>query len=235
MLNIDEVRKKMSGSPRRTMVVIAAAVVTIATAGTAAFLSTAGKEERSRPLSHSVTAAAGAVAWQVPQVRSVANDPSTWTLPLSAYQVVDNEVNGVLLQAAEQKLTAQCMKDLGVVAPFTVPENWSEAVAAFGADGPQNAMDARYGDHDLAKVSQYGYGWPDGVGGAGQAASSSTKGEAMSDDVRLALQGWQHPVTGEVRAGVPRKLGGSSVPPRGCGGQAQTELTEPGSTGLIPV
>ncbi|MEU9576262.1 hypothetical protein [Streptomyces chilikensis] len=217
MLTNNEIKDALGKLPRRiSMVAAASAVALAATAG-----SLVAANDEAPDQSRTEAAASTADPWNVQDVPYNADDPSTWSLPLNDYQVINNEVNSTLLQAARSKLTASCMKNLGVAAPFEVPASWTEASARNSA-GPRNAMDVRYGDHDLVKVTTYGYGWPESST-PDRARTSSA--QPQNADVDLALKGWRDPISGKERSGVAKTLHGKAVPPRGCSGQSMTKLT----------
>ncbi|MGW6684022.1 hypothetical protein ACWGBO_29590 [[Kitasatospora] papulosa] len=218
---------KFFGAAARKPVCRAAATGVVVFALGAVWVSGSAEGDLVRPTAERAGIPTSGEVWRVPEVAPATGDPSTWKLPLEEYQVVGNEVRNTLLMAAESKVTAACLKGFGVGVPFRVPASWEEVAPATNAvpgTGPVNGMDVRYGDHDLAKVSKYGYGWADAPEGGGQSEGLATGGE-LPADTELALRGWQDRVSGRARAGVPRTLQGKSVPPLGCGGQAQKEIS----------
>ncbi|WP_128643638.1 hypothetical protein [Streptomyces sp. SS] len=171
-----------------------------------------------------VASVPAAELWRTPAVAPQADDPSTWTLPIRAYQVNGNDVNRTLLTAAKAKKAAACLDRFGVAAPFTAPQSWAEAAPTAHA-GPKNGMDVRYGDHDLAKVSAYGYGWPDEAQAGAQSARSLVPDAELSPEVELALYG-PGGRTGKVaaRTAAAPTVNGKAVPAAGCAGETDQAL-----------
>lgn len=211
-------KSKMSGPLLVSVAVAAFAVGSVAVAG--AFEK--GTNESKANKQSSIQAK----AWEVPSVQSSPGDPSTWSLPIRDYQVAGNEINSTLLSAARSKQTASCLESYGVPVPFRAPVSWAE-VAPSGQNGPRNGMDVRYGDHDLAKVSAYGYGWPDDTGGSAEESAKSRgaaeSGSQLDPETELALYGPDR--SRKVKTASPLLLNGKAVPSQGCAGETEKMLT----------
>ncbi|MEX0169923.1 hypothetical protein [Streptomyces sp. LMG1-1-1.1] len=204
--------------------VAALAVAALSGASVVAIASFDEKEGALGATPPKVAAASAAELWRTPEVAPKAADPSTWTLPIRAYQVNGNDVHRTLLSAAQAKKAAACLDRFGVAAPFTAPQSWAEAAPAAHA-GPKNGMDVRYGDHDLAKVSAYGYGWPDDAQAAPQGARSLGADAELSPEAELALYG-PGGRTGKAaaRTAAAPTVNGKAVPAAGCAGETDQAL-----------
>ncbi|MFJ8311019.1 MULTISPECIES: hypothetical protein [unclassified Streptomyces] len=175
-------------------------------------------------IARGAAAVTGKDAWKVPEVRYVAHDPSTWTLPMDPYQISGTQPSGILAQAAIDKKAAACVKDLGLNYPHHVATSWEEARTK-PTTGPRNAMDGRHGIHDAMKAATYGYGRPGSDQSSGERRVLREEAD-ITPEVQAALTGWKDPVTGEALAAAPRTLSGKTVPEYGCLGQAQQEIRE---------
>ncbi|MFB6842733.1 hypothetical protein [Streptomyces sp. NPDC056361] len=206
---------------------VAALAVAALSGATVVGIASFDEKESTPPASPpKVSAASAAELWRTPEVAPKADDPSTWTLPIRAYQVNGNDVNRTLLTAAKAKKAAACLDRLGVAAPFAAPESWAEAAPAAHA-GPKNGMDVRYGDHDLAKVSAYGYGWPDAAQAGAQSARSSLGADAeLSPETELALYGpgGRNGNAAAARTAAAPTVNGKAVPAAGCAGETEQAL-----------
>ncbi|MGW7356457.1 hypothetical protein ACWGI0_07290 [Streptomyces sp. NPDC054802] len=231
MLTDEEIKSKTTSAlPNKTLRALAAATAVLAVSGTSIWLAggPAERENTAAPAVAKQGSPSSADPWHAPTEKFQPGDPSTWTLPISQYQVNSNEVNAALLGAARSASAADCLKGFGVAAPFDVPASY-EDVKPEPKAGPRNAMDGRYGDHDLAKVSQYGYGWPEAAAQSARIASSPTVRD-LTATAELALYGPHGRRGAATSAGIGKsldapKIDGKAVPEYGCAGESQRALT----------
>ncbi|MFG2136576.1 hypothetical protein [Streptomyces sp. NPDC048650] len=174
---------------------------------------------------HQQHASDGRGVWNIPRVKETADDPATWTLPLQKYQVTQNETNNILRLAATSVAEQKCAQSFGVTYPLHVPKTWGEA-SADDTGGPRNGMDVRYGDHDLEKVSKYGYGWPQVAEKTSRVTRNSSEDRDLDATTKLVLYGWEGRYTGQKAAhkSAPR-VNGMPVPSHGCNGRAQEQVS----------
>ncbi|WP_369142124.1 hypothetical protein [Streptomyces sp. R44] len=156
-----------------------------------------------------------------------ATDPSTWTLPLQAYQPTERQAAAIA--AAEGTLVQRCMRSFG--------KEWRPA-PALPRIGPRNMMDWRYGIHDEALSSRRGY-QPDAAEQARYDAALRAQSErpAPSPDEELLLGGSNLPESAREQAGPEARQGsfdGRKIPPGGCFGQARATLGSQ-SRGVSPL
>ncbi|MGW8768184.1 hypothetical protein ACWGN5_37545 [Streptomyces sp. NPDC055815] len=154
-------------------------------------------------------------------------DPSTWTLPLQAYQPTEQQAAAIA--AAEATLVQRCMRSFG--------KDWRPA-PALPRIGPRNMMDWRYGIHDEALSSRHGY-QPDAAEQARYDAALRAQSErpAPSPDEELLLGGSDLPASAREQAGPEARQGfyeGRKIPSGGCFGQARATLGSQ-SRGVSPL
>ncbi|MEV7021515.1 hypothetical protein [Kitasatospora sp. NPDC093558] len=155
------------------------------------------------------------------------SDPSTWTLPMLAYQPTQEQEKAI--GQAETKLVGDCMARLGVA--------WQPA-PDLPPVGPKNLLDRRYGIHDAALAATRGY-QPDADevarhDGAMRAQSSAPK---SSPDVEVYLGGTDLPPDLLAQADAETRNAaapGGKIPPGGCFGEARRTLGSP-TRGLTPL
>ncbi|MEU4277271.1 hypothetical protein AB0F57_20520 [Streptomyces tanashiensis] len=154
-------------------------------------------------------------------------DPSTWTLPLQAYQPTERQAAAIA--AAEGTLVQRCMRSFG--------KEWRPA-PGLPRVGPRNIMDWRYGIHDEALSSRRGY-QPDAAEQARYDAAVRTQSRrpAPSPDEEVLLGGSDLPASAREQAGPEVRSGsfnGRKIPAGGCFGQARTTLGSQ-SRGVSPL
>ncbi|MER5207531.1 hypothetical protein [Streptomyces sp. NPDC002825] len=154
-------------------------------------------------------------------------DPSTWTLPLQAYQPTEQQAAAIA--TAEATLVQRCMRSFG--------KDWRPA-PALPRIGPRNMMDWRYGIHDEVLSSWRGY-QPDAAEQARYDAAVRAQSErpAPSPDEELLLGGSDLPDSARQQAGPEARSGtidGRKIPAGGCFGQARTTLGSQ-SRGVSPL
>ncbi|WP_327067704.1 hypothetical protein [Kitasatospora sp. NBC_01302] len=161
--------------------------------------------------------AAGAVSPSVSVASTPGSDPSTWTLPLLAYQPTP-EQDG-MIGKAELKLVRGCVSSFGV--------QWQP-----GPDlpplGPKNLLDRRYGIHDLQLAERRGYQLDAAMQSRYDAAMKAQSAmPPPSADTEVLLGGTDIPPELLAQAGPEARSGmvaGKQIPPGGCFGQARRTL-----------
>ncbi|MER7733750.1 hypothetical protein ABTX80_22940 [Streptomyces erythrochromogenes] len=130
-------------------------------------------------------------------------DRASWTLPVQAY--LPDEKQKQLVFDAREALLVKCMARYGFSYKPAPP------LPKFG---PKSMTDLRYGIHDEATVSRYGYKPPVDLAAIREQERAAVDGTVLSADEEAVM-------TGQGAAGSVA----ADLPAGGCGGEVVREIT----------